>query len=160
MPSTSGAARKSHKDLTRSESLRAKVEAHIREGGLRWTDQRRMIVDVFLGSNDHLTLDELHALAKKRDRGVGQATIYRTLRLLVECGVAQERHFNRVTCFEIAGEREHHDHLICKRCGAILEFRGTDVDAMKRKVAARFGFELVSHELDIYGICAACRRRR
>lgn len=142
----------------RFASLRQLLELHIRREGLRWTDQRRVIVDAFLGSQDHVTLDDVLALARKRDRRVGHATVYRTLRLLVECGVADERHFDKTTRFEIAAEKAHH-HLICKRCGTIREFSEARIDEMTRRVASRFGFELQSRKLEMYGVCTPCRAR-
>lgn len=128
--------------------------------GLRSTEQRRLIVDQFFKAPAHITIEDLLAQVRAIDPRVGYATVYRTLKLLAECGVANERRFNDgVTRYEIANEDEHHDHLICIECGSITEFEEPTIERIQEEVAARHGFTVRSHKHELYGVCANCSRR-
>lgn len=128
--------------------------------GLRSTEQRRLIVNEFFKAPAHITIEELLAQVRSIDPRVGYATVYRTLKLFVECGVAHERRFNDgVTRYEIANEDEHHDHLICVECGAITEFEEPAIERLQEEIAARYSFSVRSHKHELYGVCAACTLR-
>jgi Fur family ferric uptake transcriptional regulator len=152
------AAKKRHSG--RRAELLAVVTAYMQQKRLRSTEQRRTIVGTFLSSADHVTIEELVTRVKEREPRVSYATVYRTLRLLVECGVAEERHFDRTARFEVADEHAHHDHLICTTCGSITEFAEPRIEALQTAVAARFKFRLESHKLEMYGVCERCNRAR
>jgi Fur family ferric uptake transcriptional regulator len=127
--------------------------------GLRSTAQRRLVTDVFFRSEGHLSLEDLLARARRRDPRVGYATIYRTMRLLKECGLAYERHFeDGVSRYEVAHSDEHHDHLICVRCHRIVEFEDEEIERLQEQLAERNGFALLRHKHELYGICSQCRR--
>ena len=127
---------------------------------LRSTEQRRLIVNEFFKAPAHITIEELLAQVRAIDPRVGYATVYRTLKLFAECGVAHERRFHDgVTRYEIANEDEHHDHLICVECGAITEFEEPAIERLQEEVAARHGFTVRSHKHELYGICASCSAR-
>src|SRR3984957_1225690 len=105
------------------EQLRAVLTQYMEKKGLRSTGQRRLILETFFDSPDHVSIEELLLKVRQRDSRVGYATVYRTLKLLSECGVAHERRFgDGLTRYEIADEASHHDHLICIECGKITEF--------------------------------------
>ena len=104
------------------EELNEKLSVYMDKNGLRSTSQRRVVTDVFFRSTGHLSIEELLAMVRERDPKIGYATVYRTLKLLKDCGIAYERHFgDGVSRYEIALEDEHHDHLICLECGKIVE---------------------------------------
>lgn len=130
--------------------------------GLRSTDQRRLIVETFFHSPNHVSIEELLAQVRAQDPKVGYATVYRTLKLLTECGVAYERRFggDGLTRYELADDSSHHDHLICVECGAITEFEEPKIEALQEQIATRYGFELVSHKHGMYGVCPACQRKK
>ncbi len=108
-----------------------------------------------------MSIEELLAKVRASDRRVGYATVYRTLKLLTECGVANERRFgDGLTRYELADETTHHDHLICVECGDIVEFEESRIEDLQEKVARKYGFELRSHKHELYGICPACRAKR
>jgi len=87
---------------------------------------------------------------------VGYATIYRTLRLLKECGLLYERHFDEGQArYEAVGER-HHDHFICERCGRIIEFENAAIERMQNIVARDLGVTLTRHKMELYGLCSDC----
>jgi Fur family ferric uptake transcriptional regulator len=127
--------------------------------GLNASKARDAVVEIFLGTKDHIDLQALYALARKRHPGVGFATVYRTMKLLEEAGIAHARHFGdaRETLYEVAAGRSHHDHLICERCGRIVEFVSAEVERLQDQVAARHGFVLSRHRHELYGICPDCR---
>jgi len=136
---------------------RTRIESAMRDRGLHSTGPRRLIIDEFLAAREHVTLDEMAARVKGRDASVGLTTVYRTLRLLVECGVAQEHQFgDRMTRYELLSHGTHHDHLICTECGKIFEFHEPRIESLQDEVATRFGFHQRTHKLEIYGECATC----
>lgn len=140
------------------EPLRVRLSEHMEREGLRSTAQRRLVSDVFFRSDGHLSIDEMLGLVRKRDPKVGYATVYRTMKLLVRSGVANERRFgDTVTRFEIAHGGEHHDHLICVACGSIIEFEDAHIERLQDAVAERHGFRLERHKHELYGVCRNCR---
>src|SRR5512140_1793145 len=105
------------------EHFRELLHDHMNKRGLRSTDQPKLIVETFFQSPNHISIEEFLAQVRQQDPKVGYATVYRTLKLLTECGVAFERKFgDGLTRYELADEESHHDHLICVECGKIVEF--------------------------------------
>jgi Fur family ferric uptake transcriptional regulator len=145
-------------DSPNLEHLREQLHAHMLKKGLRSTDQRRVIVETFFRSPNHVSIEELLAQVRREDPKVGYATVYRTLKLLAECGVANERKFSDgLTRYEIADDASHHDHLICVECGKIVEFEEPRIEHLQEAVAKRHGFELRSHKHEMYGVCPDCQ---
>jgi Fur family transcriptional regulator, ferric uptake regulator len=142
------------------ERLRDRLNAYMVKKGLRSTAQRRLIVDTFFEGAPHMTIEDLLTEVRARDRGIGYATVYRTLKLLAECGVASERRFgDGLSRYELADEATaHHDHLICISCGTIVEFEEPRIEALQDEVAERHGFEIASHKHEMYGTCPSCRQ--
>lgn len=125
--------------------------------GLKSTRQRDLILDEFLAAGTHLSTEELYLALRQKHPGIGYATVHRTLKLLAECGLAEQRHFgDGQTRYEQASGAEHHDHLICTACGAIHEFEDATIERLQEKVARDHGFVIERHRLDIYGRCSAC----
>ena len=144
-------------DLAR---FRALLSTHMAKKGLRSTDQRRLIVETFFKSPNHVSIEELLAQVRTQDPKVGYATVYRTLKLLTECGVAFERRFgDGLARYELADEASHHDHLICVDCGTIVEFEEERIEALQEAVAEKYGYELRSHKHEMYGVCPDCQRK-
>lgn len=130
---------------------------YIEKKGLKTTQQRNDIIRTFLKSGGHLSVDDLHQKVKKVNPRVGYATVYRTLKLLAESGVAVERHFDDGhTRYEHLEPEEHHDHLICVKCGNIIEFEDKNIESLQEKVANKHGFRVVTHNLEMYGYCKKC----
>ena len=125
--------------------------------GLKSTQQRNVILDEFLRSGSHLSTEELYLRIRRKHPSIGYATVYRTLKLFAECGIAEERHFDDgQTRYESTTGEEHHDHLICTACGAILEFEDPAIEELQQKVASAHGFRINRHRLEIYGLCGKC----
>jgi Fur family ferric uptake transcriptional regulator len=144
------------------EHLRDVLNAYMARKGLRSTEQRRLIIDTFFHSPAHITIEDLLGQVRSADPRVGYATVYRTLKLLAESGVANERHFgDGVTRYELADSQEtHHDHLICIECQGITEFEEPRIETLQDDVAKRYGFDLRSHKHELYGVCARCQAKR
>ena len=143
------------------EQYRKTLQAYMDTKGLRSTDQRRLIVETFFQAPNHVSIEELLAQVRALDPKVGYATVYRTLKLMAESGIAYEREFgDGLTRYELADGQAHHDHLICDECGGITEFAEPEIEALQDKVAASYGFELRSHKHELYGICPNCRGAR
>ena len=133
----------------------------LKERGFKETAQREDIARVFFGRGGHVSIDELHSEVKKVNPRVGYATVHRTVRLLKDLGFAAERHFDDGQArYEQVDDEGHHDHLICERCGRIVEFQSGEIDALQRSVTRRLGFVVSRRRMELYGICRECREGR
>jgi len=123
------------------------------------THQREEIAQTFLDSTRHLSAEELYRLIQKGHPEMGLSTIYRTLKLLVEAGLASQREFgDGITRYEPVAGGRHHDHLICVNCGAIIEFQNQKIEELQKEVAENNNFTVLQHKLELYGYCEKCRR--
>jgi Fur family ferric uptake transcriptional regulator len=126
--------------------------------GLKSTRQRDVVLNAFVSAGRHLSAEELYLLVKKSNPGIGYATVYRTLKLLAEAGLADERRFeDGFTRYEYNASDGHHDHLICTRCGRIIEFENERIEQLQQDVARKNRFQVKSHKLELYGLCVACQ---
>jgi Fur family ferric uptake transcriptional regulator len=142
------------------EKMHSILRAYIADNGMKSSRQREIIADVFFHAGGHLRVDELLAQVRQVDEKIGQATVYRTMKLLTECGLAQPRQFgDGHTRYEPVApdDHEHHDHLICEECGKIVEFVDERIETLQEKVAAEHGFTVTTHKMELYGVCADCR---
>src|SRR5438477_2306788 len=142
-------------------AARERLSRWISERGLKATRQRDLIVDTFFSSSGHLSVDELLAKVQARDENIGAATVYRTMKILTDSGLASARHFDDgQTRYEAAIGRHHHDHLICTSCHAIIEFENERIEELQDLVARQHGFLVTRHKLELYGLCKACQARQ
>lgn len=133
---------------------------YITANGLKCTPQRRLIADVFLKQDGHLSTEELYDRVRREDPAIGQATVYRTLKLFCESGLAKEVHFgDGMSRYEKTFDSPHHDHLICIACGRQTEFVDDTIEKLQEELAARHGFILTSHHMYLYGVCPSCRKK-
>ncbi|MGH7228176.1 MAG: Fur family transcriptional regulator [Nitrospiraceae bacterium] len=132
------------------------LQEHLSKHQLKLTRQREQILTVFL-KMEHITAEQMYRLLAKKDPHIGLATIYRTLNLFCEAGLAQARHFGTQTQYDNVSHKGHHDHLICTSCGKIVEFENCDIERLQEEVAARNGFTIQTHKLELYGLCSSCR---
>ncbi|SHI52965.1 ferric uptake regulator, Fur family [Malonomonas rubra DSM 5091] len=130
---------------------------YLNQQGLKNTSQRMVILEAFLASDSHLSTEELYLQLRADHPKIGYATVHRTLKLFAECGIAAERNFgDGQTRFEPVHGEEHHDHLICTKCGLIIEFEEPQIEKLQESVAAAHHFTIKNHRLELYGLCAAC----
>ncbi len=128
-----------------------RLEASCLDRGIRITGQRRLILRILAESRDHPTVEALHHRATATDTTLSIATVYRTVRLLEEAGIVYRHDFrDSRSRYEVAPDA-HHDHLIDLRTGKVLEFVDPELEDMQRRIAARLGYRLVDHRLELYG---------
>lgn len=133
---------------------------YLADQNLKMTPQRRLILNVFLESGDHLSSEELYTRVKEADPSIGQATVYRTLKLLADSGIAEAVDFaDGVTRYEPHYGQEHHDHLICEVCKKNLEIVDDVIERRQEELARDHGFTLTRHKMYLYGVCADCRAK-
>ena len=126
--------------------------AYLRQKRLKTTQQREAIVDAFLRSSGHVALEDLLSSARKKNPGVGLATVYRTVKLLEDAGIATSRQFGSgQTLYEVSGQ--HHDHIICQSCHYIVEFESDEIERLQADIAKRHGFKIVNHRHEVFGLC-------
>lgn len=132
----------------------------LRERSLPVTSQREQVADVLFAAGGHLSVDDIEQLLRSRDVHVGKATIYRTLDLLVESRMVVERDFGEgFRRYERVPGHPHHEHLICLRCGKVVEFQNDRLERLKALIADEYGFQHSHHRLEIYGVCRECQQR-
>jgi Fur family ferric uptake transcriptional regulator len=161
MPETNDRGRVGGRGGGREASPTEALCAYIAENGLKHSRQRERIAEVFFGMGGHVSVEELVVRVRRLDARISVATVYRTMKLLADCGLAVPRQFGGgQTRYEAASGRGHHDHLICTACGEIVEFANEKIETLQALVARRHGFEVESHKLELYGRCARCRSAR
>lgn len=127
------------------------IEDKCADKGVKLTDQRRLIAKVMSESNDHPDVDELHKRVNKVDSKISIATVYRTVKLFEETGIVAKHDFKGTKARYEEVTREHHDHLIDINTGEITEFVDEDIEKLQEKVAAKLGYKLIDHRLELYG---------
>ena len=127
------------------------IENKCIEKGVRLTDQRKLVAQVMSSSDDHPDVDELHKRVAKIDSKISIATVYRTVKLFEEAGVVAKHDFKGTKARYEEATQEHHDHLIDVNTGEITEFVNEDIEKLQEKVAAKLGYKLVDHRLELYG---------
>lgn len=139
------------------QEAQEQLNDYLSQNGLKQTRQREAILAVFLSAEGHLTSEDVHERVREDHPEIGAATVYRTLKLLCDAGIANAHHFrDGVTLYERRGR--HHDHLICQSCGEIVEFRNELIEREQEEVAKRHGYRLTKHRHILYGACARCQK--
>jgi Fur family transcriptional regulator, ferric uptake regulator len=134
---------------------------HLKRAGFKRTSQRELILDVFLKTEGHSSAEDLYQIVKEQDPSVGFTTVYRTLKLLAECGLArQERLGDGRTRYEHQYNHQHHDHLICTDCGELIEFYSEVIEKKQDEIARQYKFKPTHHSLRIFGLCQVCQAKR
>lgn len=142
-----------------------KVKDLLREKGLKVTSQRLMVLNILSAHGDeHLTVEEIYDLAKEESPEIGLATIYRTVQVLLELHVIEKVTFDDVFArYELNGEEtgsgHRHHHAICTQCGKVYSLETDLLDTLEKQVFESLGFEVTDHEVKLYGLCSACRRK-
>ena len=122
------------------------------KNGLRMTEQRRVVAQVLETSNDHPDVEELYFRASKLDPRISIATVYRAVKLFEESGILEKLEFGDGRARYEDADRDHHDHLIDMQTGQVIEFIDPDIEALQEKIAARLGYKLKDHRLELYGV--------
>ena len=142
------------------QALLETFRTYLRDHNLPVTQQRDAIAETIFFGKAHLSVGDIERALRSRGSQVGKATIYRTLDLLLLAGVVEEHDFGEgFKRYEPLAARSHHEHLICKECGKVVEFSSERLERMKSLIADQYGFRYHHHRLEIYGICRGCQRR-
>ncbi len=137
-----------------------KLRQFLRTRGLRQSQPRDVVSDVFLRTEKHVSTQELFELVKKKHKNIGYATVARTLKLLAEAGLCRIVDFgDGIQRYEHEYGHDHHDHLICSDCGRLVEIFSRKLEKAQDELIRKHGYEQVSHRLQIYGICPKCRKK-
>jgi len=133
------------------------LKSYLEGRGLKSTAQRDYIAGTFFRSSTHISLDELLRKVRRKNPNIGYATVYRTMKLLTEAGLAIARQFgDGQTRYENLPEDGHHDHIICIKCSRIIEFQNQKIEQLQAETAKRHGFKVLDHKLELYGYCSRC----
>ncbi len=139
------------------------IEEVLYAKNLRRSRPRHEIITAFIKARRHLTAEELYLRVRTKHPRIGSATVYRTLRLMCNLGLCKELNFEKGggrTRYELVKGREHHDHLICTRCGAVVEVFDAGIEKLQDRLFKRYGYQPQSHRFELYGICTACQGGR
>ncbi len=144
------------------ETLLKRFKELLKKNGYKYTIQREVILEILYQSDEHLTPESLHHLIKERypELKTGIATVYRTLSLLEDSDMVTSLSFGAQGKKYELGAKEHHDHMICTECGAITEFVDASIEERQHKIAKEFGFTMLDHSMQIYGICKKCKDKK
>lgn len=138
----------------------ARFEAFLRSRELKYTGERKTLLDAVFASKHHFDADSLHLALRQKGNEISRATVYRTLDLLVQCGLVRKQSLgDQHAHYEAVHGDEHHDHLICLNCDTIIEFFRPDLEAMQETICKEFEFKPLHHSLQIFGICRACQAK-
>jgi len=147
----------SHEHIREAQSI---FYDHLKRVGLKQTEQRDTILRAFLDTREHLSTDELYRIVKKRDETIGFTTVYRTLKLLAECGLASEVAFHDgVARYEAVYNRRNHHHMVCTECGSSVEFFSPEIERIEREIGRKNRYLTKRHTFQIYGVCEACQKK-
>ena len=132
------------------------LTAYLASHRLKRSGQREVILDAFLKAGHHVSVEDLLSIVHRRHPEIGRTTLYRTLRLFTEAGLASELLLGGEARFEPIWKREHHDHFVCRACGEILEFSSPQIERLQQQIAAEIGFTIEGHRHHVFGLCRKC----
>jgi Fur family ferric uptake transcriptional regulator len=137
------------------------LEDFLRARGQKMTRPRQAVLESFLAIERHVTAEQLYEAVRASDPGIGQATVFRAMRLFVEAGLAREALRDGGPCrYEHAFRHEHHDHLVCAGCGKTVEFADPGIERAQARIYAAHGYKPLRHSLQLFGLCGECSKKR
>jgi Fur family transcriptional regulator, ferric uptake regulator len=131
---------------------------YLEQKKLKLTPHRELILENFVENEGHRSVEDIYRVLREKDPRIGYTTVYRTMKLLADCGLAREVDLaDGITRYEHLYNHEHHDHMICMQCGNSFEFYNADIEAVQDAASEQLGFKVLDHRLQIYGLCQSCR---
>lgn len=125
---------------------------------LKLTPHRELILESFLNNEGHRSVEDIYRTVKVADPRIGYTTVYRTMKHLIQCGLAREIELaDGITRYEHLFNHQHHDHMICMECGKSIEFYNPEIEELQEAASRQLGFKVLDHKLQIYGVCRECR---
>lgn len=145
---------RSREDIQAAEAV---FRAYLHDRGLKYTPERRVLIEEIFSTHEHLEAEQLLISIRQSGKRVAKATIYRTLPLLVDCGIIKRVEFgDKMARYEHVLGHAPHDHMVCRTCGKIIEFDSSEVAGLRDTIAARYGFQTSGHRFQIAGLCSDC----
>lgn len=142
------------------EQARQMLREHLSRLGLKHSAQRDTILRIFVNIREHVSTEELHRLVRQYDPAIGYTTVYRTLKLFAQCGLATVVEFHDgIARYEHGLNRRTHHHMICTTCGDSIEFFAPEIEQVEQRIGREFGFTTARHTFQIYGTCQSCREK-
>ena len=133
---------------------------YLKKNGMLYSKQREQILDIFLKTEKHSTINNLYDLVKKKDSQIGLATVYRTMEVICNAGLARKVDFgDGAKHYEHKYKHQHHHHLVCLKCDKIIDITSGKIEEMQRQLAKKHGFTIVRDTMKIFGICRTCERK-
>ena len=142
------------------KSAKTIFREHLRNNGMLYSEQREQILDIFLKTEKHPTINDLYDLVRKKHPQIGLATVYRTMKIICDAGLARETDFGgNIRRFEHKYKHQHHDHLVCLKCGRIIEVLSPEIEKLQENLAKKHRFKVARHRMEIFGTCSKCKGR-
>ncbi len=142
------------------KSAKTIFREYLRRNGKLYSKQREQILDIFLKTEKHPTINDLYDLVRKKHPQIGLATVYRTMRVICDAGLARETDFGGgIRRFEHKHEHQHHHHLVCLKCGKIIEITSGKIEEIQKQLAKKHGFTITRNTMEIFGICKTCKHK-
>ncbi len=133
---------------------------YLKNRGMLHSKQREEILDIFLKTEKHPTIDALYQLIRKKHPKIGLATVYRSMRVICDAGLAREVDFgDGVKRYEHEYQHQHHDHLVCLKCGRVIEVLSPRIEHLQETLAKKHNFTPIRHRMEIFGTCRECKRK-
>ena len=143
------------------ESAKTIFSQYLRRNGMLYSKQREQILDIFLKTEKHLTVNDLYDLVRKENPKIGLATVHRTMKAITEAGLARAVGFgDGIKRFEHKYKHRQHHHLICTKCGGIIEIFNPAIEQMLKRIAKKHKFTFLDDKVKIFGICKFCRQKQ
>jgi Fur family ferric uptake transcriptional regulator len=141
---------------TLSPEMQVFIE-YLQQRKLKLTPHRDLILDTFLRHEGHRSIEDIYRVVREEDPRIGYTTVYRTMKILTDCGLAREIDLaDGITRYEHLYNHQHHDHMICTRCGKSIEFYNEEIEAVQDEASEQLGFKVFDHKLQIFGLCGEC----
>jgi len=134
---------------------------YLKKNGKLYSKQREQILDIFLKTEHHPTINDLYDLVKKKDPKIGLATVYRTMEVIYDAGLARKVGFgDGIKHYEHEYKHQHHDHLVCLKCGKVIEVTSNRLEETQRQLAKKHDFTITRATMRLFGICRSCNRKK
>ena len=142
------------------KSAKTIFDEYLKSKGMLISQQRQQILDIFLKTEKHPTITDLYERVRKKYPSIGMATVYRTMKVICDAGLARQTDFGDGTKrFEHKYKHQHHDHLICIQCGKVIEVQCPEIEKMQEHLAKKHKFAPLRHRMEIFGTCNSCKSK-
>ena len=145
---------------TTNQDIIEDLKTILKDKGMKYTEQRAIILEILFQIDDHLNAEEIHRIVKDKypEHNIGIATVYRTLNFLEEADLISSISFGTEGKKYEGNQKKHHDHLICTNCGSIVEFVDNEIETRQELIAKQNNFKITGHTMQLFGLCSQCNQ--